>query len=559
MATDVRLLGAGRDMPWSRIMGLRSIYAKTVRDSRRAALVVGGLGGLFMLATGAPYGLEFGTMALRQTFIAGMTALPAAFRGLLGEPIHIETLGGFISWRVGNTLPVILGLWSVLALSGTLAGEAAKGSLDLLASTPLSRRTIALQKLAGHMTALVVAMAIFSVVTWVTGAAFAVLAGDDIALSAAAGQALLYGLLMLAAGSISFALAPFVGRTRALAFGLIALFGGYLINSYASLSPAIDALRPLSWYAWTAGHRPLAGVTDWPSVGILAVVTAVFLAIGVVAFDRRDIGDSAALRWLRLPSLPAGVGRPFTRQLADRAGIAVAWGVGVGIYAILIIASADAFAKMIGSIPQISALIKSIYPDIDLTQPAGLLQLTFFAFGSFILGLAGASFLGGWSSDEGRRRLDLVLAAPISRVQWAIESGLGVLAAIAVMMLVLAAFVGLGVASQGGDPLEPVLGVGVLGLATAAFAGIGFAAGGVVRASLAAPVSAGLVIGTFLLDTLGEALNLPDPVLDLSLFRHLGQPMAGVFEPVGILAALALTVGGLGVGAWGLQRRDLDR
>ena len=44
MATDVRPLGVRRGMPWSRIMGLRSIYAKTVRDSRRAALVVGGQG-----------------------------------------------------------------------------------------------------------------------------------------------------------------------------------------------------------------------------------------------------------------------------------------------------------------------------------------------------------------------------------------------------------------------------------------------------------------------------------------------------------------------------------
>ena len=158
-------------------MGLRSIYAKTVRDSRRAALLVGGLGGLFMLATAAPYGLEFGTMALRQQFIASMTALPLALRGLLGEPINIETLGGFISWRVGNTLPVILGLWSVLALSGTLAGEAAKGSLDLLASTPTSRRSIALQKLAGHVTALVVAMVLFAVITWLAGVAFAVLPG----------------------------------------------------------------------------------------------------------------------------------------------------------------------------------------------------------------------------------------------------------------------------------------------------------------------------------------------------------------------------------------------
>jgi ABC-2 type transport system permease protein len=559
MAVDVRPLGAGRAMPWSRVMGLRSIYAKTVRDSRRAAIVVGGLGGLFMLATAAPYGLEFGTMALRQTFIAGMTALPAALRGLLGEPINIETLGGFVSWRVGNTLPVILGLWSVLALSGTLAGEAAKGSLDLLASTPQSRRSIALQKLGGHITALTAAMVLFAVITWLAGVAFAALPGDEIPLGAAFGQALLYGLLMLAAGSLSFAVAPFVGRTRALAFGLIALFGGYLINSYASLSPAIDALRPLSWYAWTAGHRPLAGVSDWPSVGLLAVVTAAFLAVGVFAFERRDLGDSTALRWLRPPSLPAGIGGPFTRQLADRAGIAIAWGVGVGLYAILIIVSADAFAKSIASIPQIEALIKSIYPDIDLQQPSGLLQLTFFAFGSFILGLAGASFLAGWSSDEGRRRLDLVLAAPLSRARWAIESGLGVYAAIGLMILVLAAFVGAGVATQAGEVIAPMLGVGVLGLATAAFAGVGLAAGGLVRASLAAPVAAGLVIATFLLDTLGEALDLPDAVLNLSLYRHLGQPMVGVFDPVGIVAATALAVGGLLIGAWGLGRRDLDR
>src|SRR5918994_799338 len=127
MAVDAHPLRLGRSMPWSRVMGLRSIFAKTVRDSRRAALVVGGLGGLFMFATAAPYGLEFGTLALRQQFMAGMTALPLAMRGLLGEPINIETLGGFISWRVRNTLPVVLGLWSGLALWGTLAGGGAQG------------------------------------------------------------------------------------------------------------------------------------------------------------------------------------------------------------------------------------------------------------------------------------------------------------------------------------------------------------------------------------------------------------------------------------------------
>jgi ABC-2 type transport system permease protein len=540
-------------------MGLRSIYSKTVRDSRRAAIVVGGLGGLFMLATAAPFGLEFGTMALRQQFIAGMTALPLAIRGLLGEPINIETLGGFLSWRVGNSLPVILGLWSVLALSGTLAGEAAKGSLDLLASTPQSRRSIALQKLGGHVTALLVAMLLFAIITWLAGVAFAVLPGDEIAFGSAVGQAMLYGLLMLAAGSLSFATAPFIGRTRALAFGLIALFAGYLINSYASLSPLIDALRPLSWYSWTAGHRPLAGVTDWPSMGLLAAVCAAFLAVGLIAFERRDIGDSTGLRWLRLPQLPAGIGGPFRRQLSDRTGIAIAWGVGIGLYAALIVASADAFAQSITSIPQIAELIAAVYPGIDISQPSGILQLTFFGFGSFIIGLAGARFVGAWSSDETGGRLALVMSAPISRVRWMLSSGLGVMAAIGVMVLVLGAILAAAVATQGGELAAPIGGIAVLGLASAGFAGVGFAAGGLVRASLAAPVVAFLVIATFLLDTLGAALDLPDAVLQLSLYQHLGQPMAGIFDPVGIVAAAVLAVGGLVTGAWGLQRRDLDR
>ena len=115
-------------------MGLRSVYAKTVRDSRRAALVVGGLAGFFMLATGAPYGIQFATLELRQQFIAGMTSLPLAMRGLLGEPINIETLGGFLSWRVGNTLPVILGLWSVDRLPLSARAQAVLYSTIALAS-----------------------------------------------------------------------------------------------------------------------------------------------------------------------------------------------------------------------------------------------------------------------------------------------------------------------------------------------------------------------------------------------------------------------------------------
>ena len=563
MQAEARPLATGsyRISLRERLLGLGTVYGKTFRDSLRAALLTGGLAGLFMFGTGAPYGAapEFATLELRQQFIRGLTALPLALRGLLGEPIALETLGGFLSWRVGNILPVMLGLWSVLALSGTLAGEAARGSLDLLTSTPHARRTIALQKVAGHVTGVVLAMLIAGVVISLVGVVFARLPGDEIAVAAAFGQVTLYGLLMLAAGSVAFAAAPFVGRTRALALGLVALFAPYLIASYSTLSDTIAVLKPLSWYAWTAGHRPLAGVADWPSVGLLALVCGAFLSFGVVAFGRRDIGASGALSWLRLPSLPAGIHGPFTRQLADRAAAAIAWGGGIGLYATLVVASAEAFSESIASLPQIRELIATIYPGVDISQPSGVLQLTFFAFATVLTGLAGATFLMAWAGDEHDGRLAVVMAAPLTRRDWFQGAGLGVYGAIALMTLVLAAIVGVAVLTQGGDVVTPVIGIGILGLISMGFAGLGLVAGGVVRASLAAPVTGALVIGTFLLDTLGAALDLPDPVLQLSIYKHLGQPMAGTYDLVGIVFALAFVLAGLILGAWGLQRRDLDR
>jgi putative exporter of polyketide antibiotics len=107
--------------------------------------------------------------------------------------------------------------------------------------------------------------------------------------------------------------------------------------------------------------------------------------------------------------------------------------------------------------------------------------------------------------------------------------------------------------------VKPLVGTAVLGLAAAAFASVGLAAGGIVRSSLAAPVTAGLVIATFLLDTLGAALDLPEAVLELSLYKHLGQPMAGILDPVGLVVSAAVVVGGLALGAWGATRRDLGR
>jgi len=70
-------------------------------------------------------------------------------------------------------------------------------------------------------------------------------------------------------------------------------------------------------------------------------------------------------------------------------------------------------------------------------------------------------------------------------------------------------------------------------------------------------VAAIAVIATYLVDLLAPPLNLPDWVHQFALTSHLGQPMVGQWDPVGVIACAVLAVGGIAVGAWGIGRRDV--
>jgi len=540
----------------SRLYGFGSVFAKGLRESRRAVVGVALFVSLLAFFVASALVSEWPTLEARLAFAGGLSALPAVVRGLLGEPIALETLGGFLSWRSLNFMPVLIGLWSVLALSGTLAGEATRGSLEFVVAAPFGRRRIAAEKVLVHLAGLTLAMTVSALATWFAGAVLGTLPGDRIALADALAQFLLIGLASLVAGAIAFAAAPFVGRGQAAGIGALALFGSYVVNGYAGIVVGFETLKPLSWFAWTAGHRPLAGRYDWPSVALLAAVCLVLLAVGVVAFERRDVGRTVHLA-PPLPRLAYGLRGPLGRAFADRLPGALSWGIAIGLYGWLIAISSDAFAEMVRSVPGLSQFMSRFLPGLDYTSAAGILQLAFFALGLLVVGLAAATLVAGWASDEQERRLEVVLSAPLGRFRWALASGGAVLLALALLAAPLAAGVAVGAAAMGDDPLPPVEGSAVMGLYAAALAGVGLAAGGLFRAGLAAPLTGGLAVAFFLLDFLGESLNLPDEVIDLALSRHLGRPMAGSFDPAGIAACLILAVGGLAVSAWGYRRRDL--
>ena len=94
----------------SRVWGLGSIFGKTLRDSRRSTLIVGGALALLTLVVAAGIVSQFGTLEARREIREIVDAVPPILQGLAGRPVNVDTLGGYIQYKYGGFFPLITGL-----------------------------------------------------------------------------------------------------------------------------------------------------------------------------------------------------------------------------------------------------------------------------------------------------------------------------------------------------------------------------------------------------------------------------------------------------------------
>ena len=539
----------------SRLYGFGSIYGKTIRDSRLAFIIAAGLLGGMALVMGVAVSSVFPSPATRLEVDKLIGSMPPSMVNLFGKPEKLGTIGGYMSWKYGAIFALGTALWSILALSSTLAGEASRGSLDFVAAAPFGKRRVALEKLAAHLTMLGLAMAILAVATTVSSTLFGDAAlGDQVPLLSSVGFALWVGFIALFFGGLAFALAPLLGRSGAAGVAGLAMVILWVVNGLDIGGPIV-ALSP---FRWTADHIALVGEYDWAGLALVAVVAAVFLASGVASFTRRDLGITAGLS---LPGLPAdvlGVRGPTSRAFGDQLPRALSWGIGLGLMGAILASLVGPMADQILSSPDLRSIFATIFPDFDLASAGGFLQLYVQLF--FIAaGFAGATLVSKWASDETDGRLEMVLATPTARARWVITGGIAAILAIVVMTVLFVAGIGLGAALGGVAAGDPMVGSAALGLYAAAVVGVGVAVGGLWRTSLAAEITALVVVATYLIDLVAPPLKLPDWVHQLALTAHFGQPMLGIWDPVGIVACLVIAVGGIALGAWGIARRDIGR
>jgi len=542
---------------FSRVYGFGSVYGKTMRDSRRAVIGISFVLGLLLVAVSFAIVREFTTPESRQQLVAVVAAVPAILQGLAGKAVNVGTLGGYLQYKYGSFFPIIVSLWAILALSATLASEARRGSLEFVAANAMTRRRIALEKLVGHVTGQAIVAIVVFVALLIVGSSVNGLPGDEITTEMAAGYAIWLFLLGIAAGAVAFALAPFVGRGSAAGVAGAVLFGGFIVNGYQAAVPTLAPLANLTWFGWTANHVPLAGQFDWVTLLPVAIVAVVLFVVGVEAFARRDIGATSPIPTPSLPRALVGLRGPSGRAVGQNLPSSIAWGLGIGIFGLAIAGSGKSFIDELGKAADFVKLINNVFPGFDIRSVGGFLQLLFVEFGMILAGLAAATLVAIWASDETSGRLEFLLATPLSRVRWVRSGGVGVMVGVVVFTVIAMVGIAVGAVIAGSEIATPVVGTIVLGLYAAALGGIGIAVGGLFGTSYAGPFVALFTILTWFVGIIGPALKLPDIFHELALTSHYGFTMLGQWDPVGIVASIVLAVGGILVGAWGFQRRDL--
>jgi ABC-2 type transport system permease protein len=542
-----------------RLYGFGSIYGKTIRDSRLAFIIAAGLLGGMALVMGVAVSSIFATPAARLELDNLFGGIPSSMLRLFANTdlmgAKVGTLGGYITFKYGLIFAFGTALWSIFALSGTLATEARRGSLDFVAVTPFGKRRIAVEKVTAHLTLLALALAIMALALTASSNLYGDAAlGDDIPLLSSFGYALWVGGCAIFFGGLALAFSPILGRAGAAGVAGLALVVSWIMQGLDVGGP----LLLLSPFHWTFDHIPLVGIYDWPSVALQGILGVAFLVVGVELFARRDLGVTAGWSLPGLPTSILGTRGPLSRAFGDQIPRAMSWGIGLGIVGIVFTAFAASLADQIGATGSIQDTFQKLFPGIDLRTAGGWLQL--YAELLYIAaGFAAATFVAKWASDETEGRLETVLTTPMARARWVLAGGASALLAVVVLTVLFAAGIGLGGLVGGLDAGQAMIGSAALGLFAGAVVGLGVAIGGLWRTSLAAEIAAVFVVVTYLIELVAPPLGLPDWFHQLSLIAHLCKPMIGQWDAAGMAACLVLAVGGILLGAWGMTRRDVAR
>lgn len=261
----------------------RALFVHTWRAYRGRLLVVT----LGLVLWGVVLPVIFDSFGAQFQSMLDSGLIPPQFAQFGGGDIF--SLTGSVA--LGMAHPIAVGLNLVFAVgfcAAAVAGERQRGTLEILLSRPLSRRTT--------YTTLGVAASLFIGVTVAGFLAGAVIGSaatgrlDDLGLEYVP-LLWLNGLLLYAAfGAIALAMSVSFDRlSPALGISLAIVLISYFFEVLGSLWPDAKGLQPYSLFHYLDPKAILAGDADPADFAVLGVVLVVAVAAALIIFPRRDL------------------------------------------------------------------------------------------------------------------------------------------------------------------------------------------------------------------------------------------------------------------------------
>ncbi len=260
---------------------LDNVFVKTLRDLRRG-LIGWGAG---IAATVGIMGAIWPTVRDMPDMESFLENYPEVLRELFNFDEYMTASGYLNAELFSFMVPAMFLVFGIMRGARLVAGEEELGTLEVLLSTPVSRRRVLLHKAA----ALVVSVVVLGAVLFVSTALVMAAVGADASLSeilvGATSVTLLgveFGLVALAVGASTGSRAWALGASSALAVG------SYLLFAIAKIVDAVEPYEILSPFYQTLDAGPMGGGFRAAFLWTL-VVGAVAIVAALPLFDRRDV------------------------------------------------------------------------------------------------------------------------------------------------------------------------------------------------------------------------------------------------------------------------------
>jgi len=226
-----------------------------------------------------------------------MEVYPPEIMAFFGDT-SFTTPEGFLSIEYFSYMPLVVGVFAILAGSGMLAADEERGVLDLIAAQPVSRAGL----FGGRLFSLLVSLIIIVAMGYggiIASTTYSVMELD--AVQVLVPFASMFALLVFFAGLALLLSMIFPSRQSASMVAGIVLVAGFFINGLSNLNDSlasINRLFPLTYYQssnWTEGLE-----LGW-LLGLLGAALF-FMLLALWRFLGRDIRVGGEGGW-KLPRL----------------------------------------------------------------------------------------------------------------------------------------------------------------------------------------------------------------------------------------------------------------